>query len=73
MSKKIAEWAEWGIHIPLKCQGCGALFSTKNIGRVGDRSVFFGFNGQGKEEASNCKCSFDLLKPDQATWNNFNK
>ncbi len=53
MSQRIAEWAEWGNHIPLKCEGCGALFTTKNIGKIGDRKIFFGFDGAGKEKQIN--------------------
>lgn len=36
----IVEWADYGVHIPLKCNKCGALFSTKNIVRIGARSIF---------------------------------
>lgn len=37
---KIVEWADYGESIPLKCKECGALFSTKNIIRIGERSIF---------------------------------
>jgi hypothetical protein len=37
---KIVEWADYGEHIPLKCNKCEALFSTKNIVRIGARSIF---------------------------------
>jgi len=70
MSERIAEWAEWGNHIPLKCSSCGALFTTKNIGKIGDRKIFFGFNDKGEDAANKCECDFNLLKPDQEAWNN---
>ena len=73
MGQKIAEWADWGEHIPIKCSECGALFHTKNIGHIGDRSIFNGFNGEGREKAEKCKCDFNKLQPDHETWLKFFK
>lgn len=46
---RISTMAAWGEHIPLKCKQCGALFHTKNIGRIGDRTIFRGSFGLDKE------------------------
>lgn len=42
----------WGDHITIVCDQCGARYSTKNIGRIGARSLF----------GSECSCPFDRLR-----------
>lgn len=42
---RIVPWAHYGEHITIKCKKCGTEYSTKNIGGIGCRSIFF-MNGE---------------------------
>lgn len=60
-SKNIVSWAQKGENIPLICQKCRAVFYTKNIGYIGQNTIYFGPNHYACRK---CKHHIIFLKPD---------
>lgn len=71
---RIVTWANYGEHIPVKCQKCGAIFTTKNINRIGARSIFPSLSYGEKDnfiktsECDNAGHSADDLIPDREAY-----
>lgn len=64
---KIVAWADYGQHIPLRCKVHPNMrWSTKNIGGIGARSIFYSgeiVNGQLDSSVPECNCSSLELEP----------
>jgi len=59
--RTIVDWAPYSQHIPLKCKNHPDLrWHTKNIGSIGERSIFF---SDWQHMENECKCSLDDLVP----------
>lgn len=59
---RLVNWAALNQWIPLRCNKCGAIFTTKNIGPLGSHAVHFGLNYQ---QCRECKHHLANLIPDQ--------
>lgn len=60
---RIVTWEEYGVHIPLRCKAHPEKrWSTKNIGFIGARSIFYNLSSDPNMGAE-CDCSGSLLEP----------
>jgi len=64
---KIVEWEAYGVHIPLTCVNHPyLLWSTKNIDRIGARTIFFDHFDRVNRVYGECDCPLKDLVP--ARW-----
>ncbi len=61
MDEKIVDYADYGVHIPLKCKNHpDKRWSTKNILYIGARTLFYNLHRH-KEMGPECDCSISDL------------
>lgn len=65
---RIVEWAEAGEWIPLKCDKCDTLWTTKNLYYIGAKPIHFGYDYDACRKCEKAKHSIRFLKPSQATY-----
>lgn len=41
---RLVQWASLNQWIPLRCNKCGAIFITKNVGPLGSRPIHYGLD-----------------------------